>query len=89
MQFSELNRYFKRRADDPEKLNRTLAEMVAILTCSKKASGRKNIKYDVSDELKGILSRMDGRIRSLHSSLPPNSMLIICSGHGDTAIVHR
>lgn len=89
MQFSELNCYFKRQADDPEKLNKSLAEMVALLTCSKKAGGRKSIKYDVSTELKSILSRMDGRIRSLHSSLPLNSMLIICTGHGDTAIVHR
>lgn len=88
-QFSELNRYFKGHADDPEKLNRKLAEMIAMLTCSKKLNGRKSIKYNATPELKDILSLMDGRIRSLHSSLPVNSMLIICTGHGDTAIVQR
>ncbi|KAL6269075.1 hypothetical protein ACE6H2_025986 [Prunus campanulata] len=32
-QFSELNRYFKKQAEDPEKLNGKLAEMISLLTC--------------------------------------------------------
>lgn len=88
-QFAELNCYFKKQAEDSENLNKNLAEMISLLTCNQKPNGRKSIKYSVTSELKEILSRMDDRIRSLHSDLPPNSMLIICTGHGDTAIVNR
>ncbi|CAK9145718.1 unnamed protein product [Ilex paraguariensis] len=88
-QFSELNSYFKKQTEDIEKLNRKLAEMISLLTCNKKSTGRKCIKYSVTTELKDILSRMDARVRSLYSNLPANAMLIICTGHGDTAMVHR
>ncbi|KAA8546501.1 hypothetical protein F0562_002760 [Nyssa sinensis] len=88
-QFAELISYFKKRAEDTEKLNGRLAEMISLLTCDKKTSSRKGIKYTVTSELKDILTRMDARIRSLYSSLPTNAMLIVFTGHGDTAIVHR
>ncbi|XP_019164209.1 PREDICTED: small RNA degrading nuclease 5 isoform X2 [Ipomoea nil] len=88
-QFSELHSYFKKEADDAEKLNRKLAQMIAMLTCEKKSSNRKNIKYEITPELKNILNRMDVRVRSLYANLPPNAMLVICTGHGDTAIVQR
>ncbi|KAL3504330.1 hypothetical protein ACH5RR_034171 [Cinchona calisaya] len=88
-QFAELNSYFKKQAEDSENVNKKLAEMISLLTCNQNPSGRKSIKNRVTSELKDILSRMDYRIRSLHSDLPPNTMLIICTGHGDTAIVHR
>ncbi|GAA0157038.1 exoribonuclease [Lithospermum erythrorhizon] len=89
-QFSELYSYFKSQANDEEKLNAKLAEMISLLTCSNnKSTGKKSIRYNLTSELKDVLSRIDGKIRSLHSSLPPNAMLIICTGHGDTAIVHR
>lgn len=81
--------YFKKEADDAEKLNRKLAQMIAMLTCEKKSSNRKNIKYEITPELKNILNRMDARVRSLYANLPPNAMLVICTGHGDTAIVQR
>nr|GMD16645.1 small RNA degrading nuclease 5 [Ipomoea batatas] len=88
-QFSELYSYFKKEADDAEKLNRKLAQMIAMLTCENKSSNRKNIKYEITPELKNILNRMDDRVRKLYSNLPPNAMLVICTGHGDTAIVQR
>ncbi|KAL3513781.1 hypothetical protein ACH5RR_026498 [Cinchona calisaya] len=88
-QFAELNCYFKKQAEDPENVHNNLAGMISLLTCNQKPSGRKSIKPGVTSELKDILSRMDDRIRSLHSDLPPNSMLIVCTGHGDTAIVNR
>nr|GLL47958.1 small RNA degrading nuclease 5 isoform X1 [Ipomoea trifida] len=53
--------------------------MIALLTCEKKSSNRKNI----------ILNRMDARVTNLYANLPPNAMLVICTGHGDTAIVQR
>ncbi|KAI4307191.1 hypothetical protein L6164_030404 [Bauhinia variegata] len=88
-QFSELNLYLKKQAEDLEKLNRRLAEMMSLLTCGKSAKKGKGIKLNVSAELKEILARMDSRIQSLYASLPTNAMLMICTGHGDTAMVHR
>ncbi|XP_059452953.1 small RNA degrading nuclease 5 isoform X1 [Corylus avellana] len=87
--FSELNSYFRKQAEDVEKLNGRLAEMMSLLTCRKKSANRKGIKCSVTPELKEILTLMDARIRSLYNALPTNAMLIICTGHGDTAIVHR
>ncbi|XWS23628.1 hypothetical protein CRYUN_Cryun28dG0031300 [Craigia yunnanensis] len=88
-QFSELNSYFRKQAEDDVKLNGKLAEMISLLTCNKKPANRKGTKYNISTELKEILTRIDARVRSLHAALPTNSMFIICSGHGDIAIVHR
>ncbi|KAB1203286.1 Small RNA degrading nuclease 5 [Morella rubra] len=88
-QFSELNSYFRKQAEDVDKLNGRLAEMMSLLTCNKKSSNKNGIKCSVTPELKEILTRMDARVNSLYSSLPPNAMLIICTGHGDTAIVRR
>ncbi|KAE9446532.1 hypothetical protein C3L33_21574, partial [Rhododendron williamsianum] len=87
--FSELNSYFKKQAEDVESLNGKLAEMISLLTCDKSSAQKKGIKYSVTSELKDILTRLDARIRRLHSSLPMNAMLVICTGHGNTAIVHR
>ncbi|KAK7845684.1 small rna degrading nuclease 5 [Quercus suber] len=88
-QFSELNSYFRKQAEDAEKLNGRLAEMMSLLTCHKKSANRKGVKCSIKPELKEILTRLDARIRSLYATLPTNTMLIICTGHGDTAIVHR
>ncbi|PSS17492.1 Small RNA degrading nuclease [Actinidia chinensis var. chinensis] len=87
--FSELNTYFKKQAEDMERLNGKLAEMMSLLTCDKNSTRRKGIKYSVSSELKDILSRLNARVKRLHYSLPTNAMLVICTGHGNTAIVHR
>lgn len=88
-QFSELYLYLKKQVEDEAKLNGKLAEMISLVTCDKKPANRKDIKSSVSSELKEILTRMDARVRSLCAALPTNTMLIICSGHGDTAIVQR
>ncbi|XP_047328131.1 small RNA degrading nuclease 5 isoform X3 [Impatiens glandulifera] len=88
-QFSELNSYLKRQAEDTERFNARVAEMISLLTCEKKLADRKGVKYSIHDDLKEILTHLDGRIKMLHSSLPNNTMLIICTGHGDTAVVQR
>ena len=88
-QFSELHKYYKKQAENLESLNTRLAEMMSLLTCRKNSVNGKGIKLGVTAELKEILARMDARIHSLCTSLPTNSMLIVCTGHGDTAIVHR
>ncbi|KAK8548992.1 hypothetical protein V6N13_054245 [Hibiscus sabdariffa] len=88
-QFSELNSYFRKQAEDDVKFNGKLAEMISLLTCDKKPAKQKGVKYNISTELKEILTRIDARVRSLHTALPTNSMFIICTGHGDIAIIHR
>ncbi|KAI9077549.1 hypothetical protein K1719_040481 [Acacia pycnantha] len=88
-QFSELHSYLKKQAEDSEILNKRLAEMMSLLTCKKNSAKGKDIKLRATSELKEILNRMDSRIEALYKSLPSNAMLIICTGHGDTAIVHR
>ncbi|XP_021902467.1 small RNA degrading nuclease 5 [Carica papaya] len=88
-QFSELNSYFKKQAEDMEKLNEKLARMISELTCSKKPANRRGNKYNIPAELKEILTRLNARVCSLYDALPTNAMLIICTGHGDTATVHR
>uniref|UniRef100_A0A1J3G1C8 Small RNA degrading nuclease 5 n=1 Tax=Noccaea caerulescens TaxID=107243 RepID=A0A1J3G1C8_NOCCA len=89
-QFSELNTHFQSRADDPEKLNSRLAKMISLLTCSSNGSGdKKPRKIKVSRETKEILKIMDERVHALHAALPTNAMFIVCTGHGDTSIVHR
>ncbi|KAJ0232396.1 Small RNA degrading nuclease 5 [Hirschfeldia incana] len=89
-QFSELNTHFQSRADDPEKLNSRLAKMISLQTCSSDVSAsEKHPKSKVSAETKEILKKMDERVHALHAALPPNAMFIVCTGHGDTSIVHR
>lgn len=88
-QFSELRCYLEAQANDAEKLKMKLAEMISLLTCGEKSTGRKTIKYRATEELKDILTRINSRLRSLYSCLPLNTMLIVCTGHGDTAIVSR
>lgn len=88
-QFSELSSFYKKQAEDAEKLNTKLAEMTSLLTCTKKYTGKKCIKFNITSELKDVLSQLNARVKTLYSSLPTNAMLIICTGHGDTAVVHR
>ncbi|KAK9944124.1 hypothetical protein M0R45_009706 [Rubus argutus] len=88
-QFSELHRCLKNQAEDAEKLEVKLAQMISLLTCHKKSGDRKGIRWSLTSELKEILSRMDTRIRTLYAALPTNAMLIICTGHGDIATVDR
>ncbi|KAK1263013.1 Small RNA degrading nuclease 5 [Acorus gramineus] len=85
-QFSELNSYFTKQAQDPDKFNTQVAERVALATCG--AKSRKK-GATVSSELKDLIIKMDNRILSLYNALPTNCMLIIATGHGDTAIVKR
>ncbi|KAL6218064.1 hypothetical protein ACLB2K_011281 [Fragaria x ananassa] len=88
-QFSELHRFLKNQAEDAEKLNARLAQMISMLTCHKKSGDKKGIRWSLTSELKEILICLDTRIRSLYAALPTNAMLIICTGHGDIATVDR
>ncbi|KAM0004406.1 putative exoribonuclease II [Helianthus debilis subsp. tardiflorus] len=88
-QFTELSCYYKKQAEDAEALNKKLAEMIALLTCNNKSKSRKSIKYTITPDLKDVLHRLNSRVKNVFSNLPTNAMLILCSGHGDTAIVQR
>ncbi|KAL9275185.1 Small RNA degrading nuclease 5-like protein [Drosera capensis] len=89
MQFSELNCYFKKQADDTVKFSSKLAELISLVTCQKKSVSSGVARCSILSELREILTRIDSRIRNLYASLPVNSMLIVFTGHGDTASVHR
>ncbi|CAN8265183.1 unnamed protein product [Cochlearia groenlandica] len=88
-QFSELNTHFQSRAEDQQKLHSRLAEMISLLTCSNDSGLKKRPKSNVSTETKEILKRMNDRVDALYKALPTNAMFIVCTGHGDTSIVHR
>ncbi|GAB2270481.1 Small RNA degrading nuclease 5 [Dionaea muscipula] len=89
MQFSELNSYLKKQADDREKFSTKLAELISLLTCHKKSVNNGFVRCSISSELREILTRINSRIRNLYTSLPVNTMLIVFTGHGDTASIHR
>ncbi|XP_017431139.2 small RNA degrading nuclease 5 isoform X2 [Vigna angularis] len=88
-QFSELHSYLKKQAEDSDSLNERLAEMMALQTCQNNSAKQKGFKLKAPAELKEIMARMDARIYNLYLSLPTNAMMIIFTGHGDTAIVRR
>ncbi|PWZ31273.1 hypothetical protein Zm00014a_031789 [Zea mays] len=87
-QFSGLISYFRRRAEDPEKLKSCVAEAIALKTCDTKTASKK-AKSQICPELKEILCELDKKIKQLYGALPDNSMLIVCTGHGDTPLVRR
>lgn len=90
-QFSEINSYHEKQTRDAEALNAQAAEMIALTTCSDKLakSTKKTVVREISSELQAILQHMDKRVRNLFTALPTNGLLIISTGHGDTATVRR
>ncbi|XP_078441132.1 polynucleotidyl transferase, ribonuclease H-like superfamily protein isoform X2 [Wolffia australiana] len=87
-QFSDLNSYLKKQAEDEELLNSKIAETILSTTC-KSSDAKGEILSSINPELKGILMDMNKRIEKLYDALAVNTMLIISTGHGDTAIVQR
>ncbi|XP_068647867.1 small RNA degrading nuclease 5 isoform X2 [Aristolochia californica] len=86
-QFSELNSYFTKQAENRAELNGLVAEMISLLTCANKSKRGTDIRCVMTPQLKDLLTRMDDRVKSLYAEMPTNAMLIICTGHGNTAIV--
>ncbi|EPS66236.1 hypothetical protein M569_08537, partial [Genlisea aurea] len=87
-QFTELYQHLKKQADDDDKLKSKVAEMISLVTCSESSSEEKK-RQGMDSETKGILRKTDERVKSLYSSLPSNAMLVIATGHGDTALVRK
>jgi RNA exonuclease 1 len=80
--------YYHTRAQDPEKLKSIVAEVIALQTCDGKTA-QKRARHQICSELKEILCKLDKKIRQLYGALPDNTMLIICTGRGDTPLVQR
>ncbi|KAM7256003.1 hypothetical protein ACFE04_011744 [Oxalis oulophora] len=87
--FSELYSYYKKQADDEAQFNAKVAGLIAVQTCQEKTANKNSAKSSISPELKEILTRINSRVSKLYASLPTNAMLILCTGHGDIAAVHR
>ncbi|XP_010912605.2 small RNA degrading nuclease 5 isoform X2 [Elaeis guineensis] len=85
--FSGLISYLKAQAQDAEKLKSQVAEVLSLLTCKKKSSRKETKHGRISSESKDILSGIDIKIRKLYQALPDNAMFIVCTGHGNTAMV--
>ncbi|KAJ0973131.1 hypothetical protein J5N97_021090 [Dioscorea zingiberensis] len=85
--FSALDSYFKEQAQNAEKFGCRIAEVISLQTCHKKSDmiGRRHGMRN--SELKNILSCVDARIQRLYDALPNNAMFVVCTGHGDTAII--
>lgn len=87
-QFSALNSYFTKRAQDEKSFNQRVAEVLSSLSSLENTNSTTQPASNNS-RLNEILSHTDARIKKLYNELPSNSMLIISTGHGDTAIPDR
>lgn len=89
-QFSELNSYYMKQSRNDENLKAQAADMIALTTCNEKfVKRKKNVGRKISLELQAILEYMDKRVKKLFAAMPTNGLLIISTGHGDTATVRR
>ncbi|KAL0909871.1 hypothetical protein M5K25_020779 [Dendrobium thyrsiflorum] len=87
--FSRLHSYWKMQTQNTETLKYRVAEMVSMLTCNSKSAKQEISHMTASSELKVILSEIDERIQKLYDALTGNTLFIVSTGHGDTAIVQR
>ena len=101
-QFADLNAYYEDQARATENWATRMAEMAAIMTSnkldkSKCRSEDKSSKPDSAEEacrvlpegLQTELTRLDERFKKVYDALQPNTLLIVATGHGDTASVRR
>lgn len=89
IQFSDLLSFYEEQAKtSTSTLTAHAAQMAALMTCHK-TEGILNTETKVSTELQNVLVQVDDRVKELHSVLPINTMLVVASGHGDTATVRR
>ena len=100
--FMELNTYYEDLARGVDDWSTRMAEMAALMTCNE-FSKSWNLSSDASStqdrqstskpplpaQLQTILARLNDRVTKIHSALPPNSVLIVVTGHGDAASVRR
>lgn len=101
-QFTELNTYYEDLARGVDNWSTRMAEMAASMTCdefskswnlSSDASSTQDLesttKLMLPAQLQAILACLNDRVTKIHSALPPNTLLIVVTGHGDTASLRR
>ena len=64
-----------------------MAAMSALLTCS--AGGAEVAVPPLSAALEAVLQRLDARVHAVYEGLPPNALLVVATGHGDTPTVRK
>lgn len=96
-QFTDLNVYYEDQACATENWSARMAEMAATMTCNRSENSKSiDTKPEaeagcgvLSEGLQTVLARLDDRFKKLYDALEPNTLLIVATGHGDTASVRR
>lgn len=86
---SDLYKYYEDRSLDPDSLAALAAQQTAFMTCGTESKENEILLPPVSEGLKAVLSKMNQRVKRVHDALPTNAMMIIVTGHGDTASTRR
>lgn len=74
-------------ARNPAEVAASSAAMSALLTCS---GGRTEAAVPpLTAALEQVLLRLDARVQAIYEGLPPNVLLLVATGHGDTATVRK
>lgn len=71
----------------PTAVAASIAAISALLTCS--PGGAEVAVPPVSAALEAVLQRLDARVHAVYQGLPPNALLIVATGHGDTPAVRK
>ncbi|BBN16200.1 RNA exonuclease [Marchantia polymorpha subsp. ruderalis] len=87
-QLADVNTYLDRRAQNPEQNAALVAEVAALKTCNEDDPDSL-IDLPISREFELILAKTDERVKALYDALPVNAMLLVVTGHGDTACLRR
>lgn len=88
VQFSDLQLFYEEQAKSLATLTTHAAQMAALLTCNA-PSEKATVKRKMTTELQNVLLQLDDRVKQLYGALSSNTMLVVASGHGDTATVRR
>ncbi|GAQ87994.1 Exonuclease family protein [Klebsormidium nitens] len=84
---AELTTHHEEMARTPTAVAASIAAISALLTCS--PSGADVAVPPVSAALEAVLQRLDARVHAVYQGLPPNALLIVATGHGDTPAVRK
>lgn len=89
-QLSEVEICQEKQAGKNGDLSARSAVMAAELTCKKdRMEGSGPRLPPLSEVLKETLKKMDQYVGQVHETLPPNTLLMVASGHGDTSTVRK
>eukprot|EP00897_Mesotaenium_endlicherianum_P004139 jgi/Mesen1/3753/ME000205S03012 len=92
---ADLSEHQSESAKSLEQATAQAATMAAAMTCGKRdgaGDGRPAEDEALPPLTPGtseVLRRLDERVQALHNALTPNSVFLVVTAHGDTAIVRR